>query len=169
MEIEAYIQKYQKEVRQKLDEARVNTSSNTGKCLGTSYESVSKVSGEKCKCPAGKPHSCGIVSDVASDLQDATGEMKKDFDCTKEHEKLKRLDERKTTGFQDYNELDTVNLEDINVQYNPNKGYKIFMLILGIIIKTILAITIIVSVLIILLKLFGIPEKLKIFNSGNYR
>lgn len=173
---EAYIQKYQKEVKQKLDEARVNTSSTTGKCLGTSYESASKVSGEKCKCPAGKPHSCGIVSDVASDLQDATGEIKKDFDCTKEHEKLKRLDERKTTSFKGNNEPDEVDLEDINVQYNPNKGYKIFMLILGIIIKTILAITIIVSVLIILLKLFGIPENLKKYlipetidnPSGNY-
>ena len=56
------------------------------------------------------------------------------------------------------------------------RKYLFVVLILGIIIKTILAITIIVSVLIILLKLFGIPEKLKKYlipetidnPSGNY-
>lgn len=161
---DAYIQKYQNEVRKKIQETRTNVGETTGKCLGTSYKSVSKVSGEKCKCPSGQPHSCGIVSDVSSKLKDATGELAKEFDCSKEHTKLNNLEkDKKTSGFIDFDNVDNVDINNINVNYNPNKGYKIFILVLGIIIKTLLAITIIVSVLIILLKLFGIPEKLKKF------
>ena len=55
--------------------------------------------------------------------------------CSKEHTKLSNLDkDKKTSGFIDFDNIDNIDINNINVNYNPNKGYKIFILVLGIII-----------------------------------
>ena len=44
-------------------------SKTVGKCVGTGYESVTRVSKSKCMCPAGEPHSCGVVGESVGDLK----------------------------------------------------------------------------------------------------
>jgi hypothetical protein len=151
---DAYIKKYQNEVKEKIDENRRNVSSTAGKCLGTSYESVSKVSGKSCKCPSGQPHSCGIVSDVSSNVKDINEEITKDFDCKEEHAKL-------TSGF-DNPIQETVPEEEVK-SGEKQKIYKMVVMIVGIIIKIILGITLTISLLIIGFKIFGVPDKVRKF------
>jgi hypothetical protein len=154
---DAYIKKYQKEVKDKLDENRRNLSETKGKCLGTSYESVSKVSGNKCTCPSGEPHSCGIISDIAQDAKIVDEELKNKFDCSKEHA---IMDYKNVSGMTDFdNDFDDDNEEVIDS--TGKKMFKIVITIIGVMIKIILVITVIMSLLMIGFRLFGIPENLK--------
>jgi len=67
--LDALRKKYYEELKEKIEDKRRQISKTVGKCIGTGYESVTRVSKSKCMCPAGEPHSCGAVGGTAGDLK----------------------------------------------------------------------------------------------------
>ena len=42
----------------------MDMSQKAGKCLGSEYESRTRLTNRVCKCPSGEPHNCGVISDI---------------------------------------------------------------------------------------------------------
>jgi len=65
--LDALRNKYYMELNDKIAETRINSSKQVSKCLGTDYDSITRVSGKPCTCKVGGPHEkdCGKVAVVA--------------------------------------------------------------------------------------------------------
>ena len=138
-------EKYLQNLENKFKEKRMNMSQQAGKCLGSEYESRTRLSNRVCKCPAGEPHNCGVISDLARNAGNINDEYKGSI-YNNVQNNISNL-------------LDCSNSGDYESYESNKKERSTLSKIITWIFRIVLFFSIIISISILVIKYYGIPEK----------
>lgn len=140
-------EKYLKNLEDKFKEKRMNMSQKAGKCLGSDYESRTRLSNRVCKCPSGEPHSCGVLSDIAR----KAGHINDEYQGS--------IVQKINNNISNFLDCDN---KPSNESYKSNKSEKsTIRKIIEWLFRILLFLSIILSILILVIKYYGVPKSLE--------
>ena len=140
-------EKYLKNLEDKFKEKRMDMSQKAGKCVGSEYESRTRLTNRVCKCPSGEPHNCGVISDIARSASNVSEEYKGSL--------LQNIKNSVSNFF------DCSNIKEYENYESNKKEQSIFRKIITWLFRIILFLSIILSITILVIKHYGVSENLE--------